>query len=119
MPSEGVGKVIDPTKNVLDLVEAAIRRQDDLRHAESRRITDLADQRRYYETVIEGMRNASLALLATQVKETKDDLSERITKIEVTNAQNSGRGLGVGVAASWVMSLIMAAIAIMALYGKH
>src|SRR5580765_3501320 len=27
--------VIDPTKNVLDLVAAAIQRQDDLRHAES------------------------------------------------------------------------------------
>lgn len=31
------GQVVDPTKNVLDLVEAAIRRQDDLRAAEARR----------------------------------------------------------------------------------
>ncbi len=30
------GQVIDPTKNVLDLVEAAIRRQDDLRVAEAK-----------------------------------------------------------------------------------
>lgn len=30
------GAVIDPTKNVLDLVEAAIRRQDDLRAAEAK-----------------------------------------------------------------------------------
>ena len=38
-PGEGVdaggNPVIDPTKNVLDLVEAAIRRQDDLRSAEA------------------------------------------------------------------------------------
>lgn len=30
------GQVVDPTKNVLDLVEAAIRRQDDLRLAEAK-----------------------------------------------------------------------------------
>jgi len=111
MSESGVGKVVDPTKNVLDLVQAAIKRQDDLRDAETRRITDLSDQRRYYETVIEGMRNASLALLATQVKETKDDLSERITKLEVGNAQTSGRGLGVTAAAGWVMGIVMAVIA--------
>ncbi len=106
---------IDPTRNVLDLVGAAIQRQDDLRAAETRRITDLADSRRHYETVIEGMRNSSLALLATQVKETKDDLSERITKIEVVNAQNSGRGLGINAAAGWVIAIVMAGIA----YFKH
>lgn len=111
----GVDRVIDPTKNVLDLVQAAIQRQDNLREAESRRITDLSDQRRYYETVIEGMRNSSLALLATQVKETKDDLSDRITKIEVVNAQNSGRGLGINAAAGWVIAIVMAGIA----YFKH
>ena len=46
----GVGKVNDPTKNVLDLVEAAIKRQDDLRHnvtqgiaAEQKRVDDLIE----------------------------------------------------------------------------
>jgi cobalamin biosynthesis Mg chelatase CobN len=32
--------VLDPTKNVLDLVEAAIQRQDDLREAESRHVRE-------------------------------------------------------------------------------
>ncbi len=35
------GATIDPTKNVLDLVEAAIRRVDDLRMAETRRIDEI------------------------------------------------------------------------------
>src|ERR1035437_6739601 len=35
----------DPTTNVLSLVEAAIRRQDDLRSAENRRVDDLHQQR--------------------------------------------------------------------------
>ena len=36
------GPVIDPTQNVLDLVDAAIRRQDDLRESESRHIREVA-----------------------------------------------------------------------------
>jgi hypothetical protein len=37
--------VVDPTQNVLDLVEAAIKRQDDLRTAESRHLRELANIR--------------------------------------------------------------------------
>jgi hypothetical protein len=37
----GGGPVIDPTANVLLLVDAAVKRQDDLRAAEGRRIDDL------------------------------------------------------------------------------
>jgi len=33
--------VLDPTKNVLDLVDAAIRRQDDLREAEAKHLREL------------------------------------------------------------------------------
>lgn len=41
--------VIDPTQNVLDLVRAAIERQDDLRTAESRHIRELATVRAEYD----------------------------------------------------------------------
>jgi hypothetical protein len=41
--------VVDPTQNVLDLVEAAIRRQDDLREMESRHSRELAKVRHKYE----------------------------------------------------------------------
>lgn len=37
--------VIDPTQNVLQLVEAAIKRQDDLRDAEARHVREIADLR--------------------------------------------------------------------------
>jgi hypothetical protein len=40
--------VIDPTKNVLDLVAAAIKRQDDLREAESRHVREIAGLRAEY-----------------------------------------------------------------------
>lgn len=42
--------VIDPTKNVLDLVAAAIQRQDDLRIMESRHVQEMSDLRSaFYE----------------------------------------------------------------------
>jgi cobalamin biosynthesis Mg chelatase CobN len=46
--SEG-NPVLDPTKNVLDLVEAAIKRQDDLREAESRHVREVASLRAEYQ----------------------------------------------------------------------
>jgi hypothetical protein len=52
-PGPGIDRhgtpVIDPTKNVLDLVAAAIERQDDLRGLESRHLRELADLRAGYD----------------------------------------------------------------------
>lgn len=41
--------VIDPTRNVLDLVSAAIQRQDDLRYAESHHIREIVALRADYD----------------------------------------------------------------------
>lgn len=41
--------VIDPTQNVLDLVQAAIQRQDDLREAADRHVREIAALRSDYE----------------------------------------------------------------------
>jgi hypothetical protein len=41
--------VVDPTQNVLDLVEAAIRRQDDLRQADSAHLRELMAVRSEYD----------------------------------------------------------------------
>lgn len=53
------GPVFDPSKNVLDLVEAAIKRQDDLRaanekylEAESRHLHEMAELRAQYDQLI-------------------------------------------------------------------
>lgn len=43
------GPVVDPTKNVLDLVEAANRRQDDLRRAEAGHLRELMQRDREHE----------------------------------------------------------------------
>lgn len=60
MPENGLGNqgpsvdshgepVVDPTKNVLDLVAAAIQRQDDLREAETHHLNKLMDLDRMYQ----------------------------------------------------------------------
>lgn len=52
-PLPGVDKygnpVIDPTKNVLDLVNSAIQRQDDLREAAEHHVSEIANLRANYD----------------------------------------------------------------------
>lgn len=80
------GPVVDPTKNVLDLVKAESIRQDGLRDAETRRIDQLADLRAQYESKIESIQAANLErtsmLLAQQVREVKAELADRMSKME-------------------------------------
>ena len=92
-------QVIDPTENVLALVDAETRylrdmlvaetrRQDDLRHAETRRINDLEVQRVRYETQMGDV-------LTVQVKTTSDLISAQLDKTTtslgnlITTAVNS------------------------------
>jgi hypothetical protein len=46
------GPVVDPTKNVTNVLEAAVQRLDDLRAAEVRRVNDLAEQRHEYDNLL-------------------------------------------------------------------
>ena len=78
------GAIIDPTENVLSLVEAEsryqnamrlaeARRQDDLRQADSRRLDDLAALRVQYDTKM-------AEILTVQVKTTSDLISAQLDK---------------------------------------
>lgn len=96
---------IDPTKNVLDLVQAESKFQNSardyeakLRDVEMRRLKELAEQKERYDIETAKTLGASLAastlLLATQLKETKSDLSDRVAKIERFQYETSGRSTG-------------------------
>src|SRR5688572_3073772 len=102
----GVGKVIDPTKNVLDLVEAESKRQDglrqaeskyqnDMREAETRRLNELAAQKQTFDLelakVLRANQDAASTLLATQLKEVKNDLSDRTAKLEQFRWETGGK----------------------------
>lgn len=105
----GVGSgaaAVDPSKNVLDsllaavtrlndLLAAGFRRQDDLRDAETRRVDQLAAQKQVFDLELaRGIRanaDANALLLATQVRELKTDTSDRITKLEQFANEQRGR----------------------------
>ncbi len=91
--------VIDPTENVLALVDAesryqnamrdaAVKRQDDLRFAENKRLDDLADLRVRYESQID-------SILSQQTKATSDLIANQLDKItnglgnQITTSVNS------------------------------
>ncbi len=101
--------VIDPTRNVLDLVRAESVRQDGLRAAESQRINDLAAMRDKYEMRISDMLSRqvehSAILLSTQV-------NDRLSKLEQFRYEQSGRSGGIGALAGWIVSGLVALVSV-------
>jgi hypothetical protein len=130
--------VIDPTKNVLDLVLAAVKRLDDLiaentrrldeahasqdkfqnamRDAETRRIDQLAAQKQTFDLelarILRANSDASSLLLATQLKEVKTDLSDRTAKLEQFRWESGGSVTGRGDVIGWVMAALMFLVAL-------
>jgi hypothetical protein len=121
--------IIDPTKNVLDLVAAQeklrdalraadLRYDEAMRDAETRRIDGLAALRVYYDAIIEAMRSDSLKLLAEQLKENKAESGSRMGLLEQFRWESGGKGIGINAAAGWVLSIILAGV-LVATYFKH
>jgi cobalamin biosynthesis Mg chelatase CobN len=67
--------VIDPTKNVLEYVQAAITRQDDLRAAESRHVREVATLRERY---------------AQQLRAAESDRIDAIRAVDVAAVNRAG-----------------------------
>jgi hypothetical protein len=124
MPETGVGKVVDPTKNVLDLVEAAIRRQDDLREmesryqndmraAETRRVNELAEQKQLFDLETSRVLRLSAEdksmLLAAQLKEVKTDLQTEIKGLNQFRWETGGRGAGMAAFLGWIVAAVVIA----------
>jgi hypothetical protein len=91
---------IDPTKNVLDLVEAAIRRQDDLRAAETRRVNELAELKEKHDRIVadiltEQVKSTS-QLISTQLDRLTTTMTERIAALERFRWEVGGKQQGIG-----------------------
>jgi hypothetical protein len=110
MPSSPKTIPIDPTKNVLDVIEAAMQRQDDLRDAETRRINELAAQKLMFDLelakVLRANQDAASTLLATQLKEVKNDLSDRTAKLEQFRWESGGKSQSTGSIWGYIMGSI-------------
>jgi len=117
-------QVIDPTKNVLDLVsagrdadaklrEADLRYFERMREADTRRIDDMAALRVYYDNIIEGMRAESIKLLAESVKENKAEAGTRMALMEQYRWETGGKSLGI----SGVIVIIATGLSILIAFG--
>jgi hypothetical protein len=88
-------QTIDPTKNVLDLVQAESKYQDAMRDAESKRIDQLAELRQTYEKRIadmlaESVRSTS-TLVSNQLVQFQATFDGRVSKLEEFRWSSSGR----------------------------
>ena len=114
--------VIDPTKNVLDLVEFERKHRDELRStdlshmrdllaAETRRVNEKAELERLFNLemakVLRANQDAASTLLATQLKEVKNDLSDRTAKLEQFRWESGGKSQGVGLSAGVVVQTMV------------
>lgn len=121
--AQAPGTPIDPTKNVLDLVAAQEKLRDSLRDAdnrfqaalrdaETRRVNELATQKQQFDLELskllrEGAEKQA-TLLATQLKEVKTDLSDRVARLEQFRWESGGRGDVV----SWLPALMALLISV-------
>ena len=77
--------VQDPTPNVLDLVAAAIARQDDLRRAESQHIRELAEVRASHENQLRLQDRADASLRAAYEEKLREKETARIDAIRAVD----------------------------------
>lgn len=129
----GVGSgavAVDPSKNVLDALLAAVTRlndlmnaaekrdndlravdikyQDALREAETRRVNELAAHKQNFDSelarIIRADQDSNALLLAGQVKDLKVDTGDRMSKLEEFANQQRGRSEG-GAVVWYVISI--------------
>lgn len=127
-------EVFDPTKNVLQLVEAAVKRLDDLREADTKHVKELmqvradhANELREAESkrlnairevdvnavaVATASANTQAAILAKQLTEMDAKVAARMALVEKAQYEAAGKIGGRRDTWAWIFGGIMALIAL-------
>lgn len=104
--------VIDPTKNVLNLVEAAMKRQDDLRDAETRHMREIAELRAGYETELRKAESARIdAIRGVDVDAVSRAATVATTAADTLRTQVADTAAAAGTALAAALEPIMKDIA--------
>ncbi len=124
--------IIDPTKNVLDLVEAERKHRDSLRRAdiefqnamreaETRRINELAAQALTFNhkmaDVLRANQDAASTLLATQLKEVKSDLQVELRSLNQFRWETGGKTAGINSVGALIIGAAMVISAVIGVAG--
>jgi hypothetical protein len=114
--------VIDPTKNVLDLVAAQekllltlravdIKHHTDMADAETRRIDQLRAQDARYGIIMETMRtekiDSTAKLLAAQLQEIKGDIQVELRSLNQFRWESGGKTSGTSLLAYIIVQVVM------------
>ncbi len=110
--------VIDPTKNVLDLVAAQEKFRDAMRvadqkllEAELKRIAELRAQDARYGSIMETMRNEKIdstaKLLASQLQEIKGDIQQELRSLNQFRWESGGKTSGTNLVAYIVVQIVL------------
>jgi len=136
------GPVVDPTENVLALVDVEKAHQNELRilesryqndmrkaetcrvneriEAQTRRINELAAQKMTFDLelakVLRANQDAASTLLATQLKEVKNDLSDRTAKLEQFRWESGGKFSGANALWGYIIGIAGILIALGAVF---
>lgn len=92
--------VVDPTKNVMDMVQAAIQRQDDLRFQESQHIREIMDLRNTLEDKIRALEG-----------QLRQQEAERINAIRAVDVGNVSRAAEVAATQASTLASQVATVA--------
>jgi len=124
--------VIDPTKNVLDLVAAQAtyrdqlrvadnKYQDAMRDAETRRVNELRAQDVRYGTVMETMRDnkidSTAKLLADQLREIKNDIQVELRSLNQFRWESGGKTAGGSMVTYIIVQAVLTLAGIAAIIG--
>jgi hypothetical protein len=103
--------VLDPSPNVLDWVEAAIKRQDDLRFAESEHIREIIAIRSANEDKMRAAQDAHAHTRADYEEKLRDKESARIDAIRAVDVGAGNRAAEVGAQAAAALAAQLVATA--------
>jgi hypothetical protein len=89
--------------------------------AETRRVNELAAQKLMFDLelakVLRANQDAASTLLATQLKEVKNDLSDRTAKLEQFRWETGGKTQGIGFSAGVVVQIFISLAALATVVG--